>query len=175
MNIAKQNDLNGVFILLAPHEKSYSIHCGGCGFLHYSHLLPQKKVAFLYICLSCTKGPSSMLPSVSISCHSTCFMRNKRRWPHLCLFFPGFSFFSPALSTCVRGSIVYIPDMLSVSMDHIPHVCRSFHQHLPAFPSFSIIAPLIFQCKSASVKRTAESPFMFSLVGAQFPLSVYVQ
>lgn len=38
--------------------------------------------------------------------------------------FPSFSFFSPALSTCVRGSIVYIPDILWVSMDHIHHVCR---------------------------------------------------
>lgn len=38
--------------------------------------------------------------------------------------FPSFSFFSPALSTCVRGSVVYIPDILWVSMDHIHHVCR---------------------------------------------------
>lgn len=38
--------------------------------------------------------------------------------------FPSFSFFPPALSTCVRGSVVYIPDILWVSMDHIHHVCR---------------------------------------------------
>lgn len=45
-------------------------------------------------------------------------------------------------------------------MDHIPHVCRSFRQHLPAFPSFSfsIVAPLIFQCKSPRLWRVWLSP-----------------
>lgn len=29
-------------------------------------------------------------------------------------------------------------------MDHIPHVCRSFRQHLPAFPSFSFLLSLLW-------------------------------
>lgn len=99
----------------------------------------------------CPPSPSPVTPPVLWETSSS---------DHLCLFFPGFSFSSPALSTCVGGSIVYIPGMLGLSMDHIPRVCRSFHQHLPAFPSFSfsIVAPLIFQCKSPRLWRVWLSP-----------------
>lgn len=105
----------------------------------------KRRLFFFRFVEAALKGPAARCP------HSPSPVTAPVLWEtnsadHLCLFFPGFSFFSPALSTCVRGSIVYIPDMLRVSMGHIPHVCRFFHQHLPAFPSYSfaIIAPLIF-------------------------------
>lgn len=73
----------------------------------YSHHSSQKKVLYFLLCF-----PAPVLWEAN-SVH-----------PSQSPLFPSFSFFSPALSTCVRGSVVYIPDILWVSMDHIHHVCR---------------------------------------------------
>lgn len=65
--------------------------------------------------------------------------------------FPGFSSSSPALSTCVSGSILYIPDMLQVSMDHIHHVCRLSTDICWAFP-FSYFH-IYYQARDSSVQE----------------------
>lgn len=54
----------------------------------------------------------------------------------LSLFFPfltPFSLLSPTLSTCVSGSILCIPDILQVSMDHIHPVCMCLSASLAFF------------------------------------------